>query len=65
MIFISSIAHSSKDNPASIQQLIGLLFEECRRNGFKLVDNEAVSEFDLWTNGIHMIESGKESDRKW
>ena len=56
MIFISS---SSKVNPASIQQLNGLLFNECRKNGFKFVDNGAVSEIDLWTDGIHMIESGK------
>ena len=58
MIFISGIAYSSKVNPASIQQF-GLLFDECRRNGFKFVDNGAVSEIDLWTDGIHMIESGK------
>ena len=59
MIFISSIAYSSKVNPTSIQQLNSLLFDECRRNGFKFVDNGAVSENDLWADGIHMIESGK------
>ena len=59
MIFISSIAYSSKVNPASIKQLNGLLFDESRSNGFKFVDNGAVSENDLWTTGIHMIESGK------
>ena len=59
MSFISSIAYSSKVNPASIQQLNGLLFEECRRNGFKFVDNKEVSEIDLWTDDIHIIESGK------
>ena len=32
--FISSIAFSSKVNPSLIQQLNGLLFDECRRNGF-------------------------------
>ena len=32
-------------------------FDECRRNGLKFVDNEIVSEIDLWTDGIHMIES--------
>ena len=42
-----------------LQQLKGLLFDECRRNGFKFVDNGAVSESDLWTDGIRMIESGK------
>ena len=59
MSFISSVVYSSKVNPASIQQLNGLLFEECRRNGFKFVDNGAVSEIDLWTDDIYIIESGK------
>ena len=59
MIFISSIGYSSKVNAASIQQLNCLLFNECWRNGFTFVDNGAVSEIDLWTDGIHMIESGK------
>ena len=31
----------------------------CLMNGFNFVDNGAVSEIDLWTDGIHMIESGK------
>ena len=59
MVFISSIAYRSKVYPASIQQLNGLLFDEYSRNGFKFVDNGAVSEIDLCTGGIHMIESGK------
>ena len=59
MIFNSSTTYSSKVNPASTQQLNGLLFDECRRNGFKFIDNGAVSEIDLWTDGIPMIESGK------
>ena len=59
MTFIASIAYSSKVNPSLLQQLNGLLFDECRRNGFKFVDNGAVSEIDLWTDGIHMTESGK------
>ena len=46
-IFILGIACSSKVNPASIQQLNVLLFDDCRRNDFKFVDNEAVSEIDL------------------
>ena len=57
MNFISSTAY--KVNPASIQQLNGLLFDECRRNGFKFVGNGAVSEIDLWIDGTHIIESGK------
>ena len=47
IIFISIIAYSSKVNPPSIQQLNDLLFDECRRNDFKFVDNGAVSEIDL------------------
>ena len=47
MTFILSIAYSSIFNPESVPQLNGL------------VDNGTVSEIDLWTNGIHMIESGK------
>ena len=35
------------------------MFDECSRNGFKFVDNGAVSEIDLCTGGIHMIESDK------
>ena len=49
--------YSSKVNPASIQPLNGLLFDEYRRNDFKFVDNGAVSESDLWTDGTH--------NRKW
>ena len=59
MIFVSTLAYSSKVNPASIQQWNGLLFDECRRNCFKFVDNGSVSETDLWTDRIHLIESGK------
>ena len=59
MVFISNIVYSSKVNPVSMQQLNGLLFDECRRNGFKFVDNGAASEIDLWADDIHMTESGK------
>ena len=44
MIFISSIAYSSKVNPVSIQHLNGVLFDECRRNHLTFVDSEAVSK---------------------
>ena len=60
MIFISSIAYSSKVNPTSMQQLNALLVDECRRNDFKFVDNGAISEIEPWTDGTHMIESGKQ-----
>ena len=59
MIFNSSIAYSSKVNPSVMQQLNGLLPDQCRRNGFTFVDNGAVSEIDFCTDSIHMIESGK------
>ena len=36
MIFISSIVCSSKVNPSLIQELSGLLFDGCRRNGLSL-----------------------------
>ena len=52
MIFISSIAYSSKVNLVPVQQLNGLLFDQCRRNGFKFVDHGALSEIDLWTDGL-------------
>ena len=59
MIFISSIAYSSKVNSASVQLFNGLLFDECRRTGFKLVDNGEVSDNDLWTDDKQMIQNGK------
>ena len=30
-----------------------------QESGFKFVDNGTVSEIDLWTDGVHMLESGK------
>ena len=59
MIFSSRIAYSSNVNLASIQQLNGFLFYECRRNGFNFENNRTLSEIDLWTDAIHLIESGK------
>ena len=59
MIFISSIAYNFKVNAASIQQLNSLLFDECKRNGFKFVGNGAVSEIDLRTDGSHVVQSNK------
>ena len=57
MIFISSIAHSSKAHSASIH-LNGFLFDECERNGFNFADSESVSEIDLWTDVIRLTENG-------
>ena len=58
-VFISSIAYSSKINTVLVQRLNSALYDECRRNGFTFVDNGAVTENDLWVDGIHLQESGK------
>ena len=58
-VFISSIAYSSKINTVLMQRLNRALYDECRRNGFTFVDNGAVTENDLWVDGIHLQESGK------
>ena len=42
-----------------MQRLNRALYDECRRNGFTFVDNGAVTENDLWVDGIHLQESGK------
>ena len=58
MISISSLAYSSKVNPALTLQL-KVLFDGCRKNGFEFIDNMAVLEINLWTDGIHVLENGK------
>ena len=42
-----------------MQRLNRALYDECRRHGFIFVDNGAVTENDLWVDGIHLQESGK------
>ena len=58
-VYISCIAYSSKINTVLMQRLNSALYDECRRNGFTFVDNGAVTENDLWADGIHLQESGK------
>ena len=58
-VFISSIAYSSKINTVLMQRLNRALYDECRQKGFTFVDNGAVTENDLWVDGIHLQESGK------
>ena len=53
------MAYSSKVNPVSINQLNGFLFDECRKNSCKFVDDGVVSKIDPLTDGIHMKESDK------
>ena len=42
-----------------MQILNRALHDEYRRNGFILVYNGALSENDLWVDGIHFQDSGK------
>ena len=51
-IFISSIVYSTKVSHAIIQKLNELLLNECTKHGFHLVDNGAVSNKNLWKDGI-------------
>ena len=60
---ISKICQNSKTNKIkkgaeTIIQVIAKI-DQCRRIGFKITDNKTVSEIDLWTDGIHLIGSGK------
>ena len=59
IIFISSIVYSTKISHTKIQELNGLLLNECTKYGFHLVDNGAVSKDNLWRDGVHPVESGK------
>ena len=58
-VFIYSIACSSKINTDLVQRLNRALYDECRPNGFVIVDTGAVTENDLWVGGIYFQESGK------
>ena len=35
------------------------MLNECKKYGFHLVDNGAVSKENLWRDGVHPVESGK------
>ena len=56
-VFISSIAYSSKIDTVLMKRLNKALYDECQRNGFTFVNNGAVTENDLWLDGIHLQES--------
>ena len=55
----NSIAYISKINTVLMQRLNRALYDECSRNGFAFVDNGAVTENDLWVDGIHLQERRK------
>ena len=58
-VFISSVAYSSKVSNELIQQLNNLLYKRCIEYGYSFINNGAVSKIDLWTDGIHLLDSGK------
>ena len=58
-VFISGKACNSKINTVLMQKLNRALYDECRRNGFTSVDNGAVTENDIWVEGIYLQESRK------
>ena len=41
-----------------IQQLNDLLYKGYMEYGYNFIDNAAISTIDLWTDGIHLLESG-------
>ena len=52
--FISSKAYSSKINTILMQGLHRAMHDDCRRNRFTIVNNGAVTENDLWVDGVHL-----------
>ena len=58
-VFVSGIVYCTKVRYETTQNLNKSLYEECRKYGFCFIDNGAVSEKDLWKDGIHLIESGR------
>ena len=42
-----------------MQRLNRALHDECRRHGLTFVNIGAVTEHDLWVDGVHFQESGK------
>ena len=57
-VFISSIVYNTQVNYELLCKGNDFLHEECVKNGY-FIDNAAVTERDLWKNGVHMVESGK------
>ena len=58
-IFISTIVYSTNISHTKVQELNGLLLNECTKYGFYLVDNGAVSKDNLRRDDVHLVESGK------
>ena len=58
-VSISSIVYSTKVNYGLLHKLNNALHEECLKHSFYFIDNSAVTEKDLWKDGVHLVESGK------
>ena len=58
-IFISGITRSTQINFQLIRNLNSLLYNACIKYSFKFVDNSVVFKYDIWKDGIHLLESGK------
>ena len=58
-VFISSVTNSSKVSNELIQQLSNLLYKKCIEYGYSFINNGAVSKIELWTDRIHLLDSGK------
>ena len=58
-VLISSIVYITKVNYELLCKAKNFLHEECVKNGFYFIDNSAVTERDLWKDGVHMVKSGK------
>ena len=58
-IFISGIAYSTRIDVFFLNRLNKKLQEACLINGFFFIDNGAICEQDLWEDGIHLEDSGK------
>ena len=56
-VLISDVVYSSKVDHDLIQQLNDILYKGCIEYGYNFVHNGAISTIDLWTDGIHLLES--------
>ena len=59
MIFISGISYSARIRVDILSRVNKSLESMCCNNGFFFINNGRVSESDLWTDGIHLLERGQ------
>ena len=58
-VFVSGIVYCTKVRYEKIQKLNKKLYQERMKYSFCFIENGAISEKDLWKDGIHLIESGR------